>query len=52
MWQGPIFQVTNSNRKLTQLRSSEIHYQPSPNAQNDSLDIQQPEISRTYHKYV
>ena len=27
---GPVFQVTNLNRNLTQFRLSEIHYQPDP----------------------
>ena len=33
---GPIFQVTNLNRNLTQLRPSEIHCQPDPTEQNCS----------------
>ena len=36
---GPIFQVTDLNRNLTQFWPSEIHYQPDPTAQNGSLDM-------------
>ena len=36
---GLIFQVTNLNRNLTQLKPSEIPYQPDPTARNDSLDM-------------
>ena len=34
---GPIFQVTNLNRNLTQFRPSEIHFQPDPTERNCSL---------------
>ena len=34
---GPIFQVTNLNRNLTQFRLSEIHCQPDPTERNCSL---------------
>ena len=40
------------NRNLTQFRHSEIDFQPSLTAQNRSLDMRQPEISRTYRKIV
>ena len=36
---GPIFQVANLNRNLTQFRPSEIHYQPDPAARSGSLDM-------------
>ena len=36
---GPIFQVTNLNRNLTQIRPPEIHYQPDPTDRNNSLDM-------------
>ena len=36
---GPIFQVANLNRNLTQFRPSEIHYKPDPTARNGSLDM-------------
>ena len=36
---GPIFQVANLNRNLTQLRPSEIQYLRDPPARNGSLDI-------------
>ena len=36
---GPIFQVANLNRNLTQFRPSDIHYQQDPTAQNGSLDM-------------
>ena len=36
---GPIFQVANLNRNLTQFRPSEIHYVQDPTAQNGSLDM-------------
>ena len=49
---GPNFQVANLNRNLTQFRPSEMHFQPSRNAQNVSLDMRQPEMSRTYHKCI
>ena len=49
---GPIFQVTNLNRNLTQFRASEINYQPDLTARKGSLDMWQPEIWRTYHKWV
>ena len=38
---GPFFQVTNLNSNLTQLRPSEIHYQPDPTERNGSLDMRQ-----------
>ena len=41
---GPIFQVANLNRNLTQFRPSEIHYQQDPTARNGSLDMCQPEM--------
>ena len=44
------FQVTNLNRNLTKFRPSEIQYQSSPTAWKGSLDMQQPEMSRTNHK--
>ena len=31
---GPVFQVTNLNRNLTQFRLSEIQYRPRPSARN------------------
>ena len=34
---GPVFQVTNFNRNLTQFRPSEIHCQPDPTGRNFSL---------------
>ena len=34
---GPIFQVTNLKRNLTQLRPSEIHCQPDSTERNGSL---------------
>ena len=34
---GPIFQVTNFNRNLTQFRPSEIHCQPDPTERNCSF---------------
>ena len=34
---GPIFQVTNMNRNLTQFRATEIHCQPDPRERNCSL---------------
>ena len=34
---GPIYQVTNLNRNLRQLRPSEIHCQPDPTERNGSL---------------
>ena len=34
---GPIFQVTNLNRNLTQLRPYEVHCQPDPTGQSCSL---------------
>ena len=40
---SPIFQVTNLNINLAQLRPSEIHYLPNRTAQNDSLGMWQPE---------
>ena len=46
------FQLTNSNRNLTQFRSSEIPYQPNLTARNGSLGMRQPEISTTFHKCV
>ena len=49
---GPIFQVSNLHRYLTQIRPSEIHYQPSPTARNGSLDLLLPEMSMTDHKCV
>ena len=49
---GPIFQVAHLNRNLTQVRPSEIQYQPSLTSQNDSLDVRQSDKSRTYHKCV
>ena len=48
----PHFQVAYLNRNLTQFRLSEIHFRPSPTARNGSLDMRQPEMSRTYHKFV
>ena len=33
---GPIFQVSNFNRNLTQFRPSEIHCQPDPTERNCS----------------
>ena len=36
---GPIFQVTNLNRNLTQFGPSEIHYQPDQTARNGSPDM-------------
>ena len=38
---GPIFQVANLNRNLTQFRPSEIHYLRDPTAWNGSLDMWQ-----------
>ena len=34
---GPIFQVTNLNRNLTQFMPSEINCQPDPNERNGCL---------------
>ena len=36
---GPIFQVANLNRNLTQFRPSEIHYLRDLTARNGSLDM-------------
>ena len=47
---GPVFQVATLNRNLTQFRTSEIHYLGDPTARNGSLDMCQPEMSRTYLK--
>ena len=41
---GPIFQVANLNRNLTQFRPSEIHYLRDPTARNGSLDMLQPKL--------
>ena len=49
---GPVFQVTNLNRNLTQSRPFESLYQLSPTARNGSLHMRQPEMSRSYHRCV
>ena len=36
---GPIFQITNLNRNLTQFRPLEIHCQPDPTGRNCSLRL-------------
>ena len=36
---GPIFQVANLNRNLSQFMPSEIHYLRDPTARNGSLDV-------------
>ena len=39
---GPIFQVANLNRNLTQFRPSEIHYLRDQTARNGSVDLWRP----------
>ena len=36
---GPLFQVANLNRNLTQIMPSEIHYQRDPTVVNGSVDM-------------
>ena len=52
MCQGSNFSGYKLNRNLIQFRPSVIHYQPDLTARNGSLDIRQPEMSRTYHTCV
>ena len=43
---GLIFEVSNLNRNLTQLRPKETQYQPSPMIRSDSLDMSQSENAK------